>query len=348
MHSPQKNFEIKLGVDLFNNYWHMISHRRELPISGDFIKFKTPLGDIVIFNDSGELIAFDNRCAHRGALIYSKDHGNQPNTCRYHGWTFKNGRLIIPNQEQFSGCNLVGANLKRYDLDWCGDFLFLGINPMQSLYEQLDGVATYIENISFNIESRLDLSAYEYQCYWPLALENALESYHINMVHPQTLATLKLESGVNEFYGVNSVWKSPIGNSRVNRQLSSLNRFFNIDYQFEGYMSIFIFPFTMISSTYGFSYSIQNFFPSALSMDRTNFMSRLLTAPPKGDSQIKIIEHFLTSSARVNRAVFEEDHEICKLLPTDAWSSNPLQYISKDEERIAHFRRSCRRIQGDA
>lgn len=326
----------------------MVSHRRELPTDGDFIKFKTPLGDVVIFNDNGDLIAFDNRCAHRGALIYSKDYGNQVNTCRYHGWTFKNGRLIIPNQEEFSGCDLVGADLRRYDLDWCGDFLFLGINPMQSLYEQLDGVATYIENISFNIESRLDLSAYEYQCYWPLALENALESHHINMVHPQTLATLKLESGVNEFYGVNSVWKSPIGNLRVNRQLSSLNRFFNIDYQFEGYMSIFIFPFTIISSTYGFSYSIQNFFPSALSMDRTNFMSRLLTAPPKGDSQMKIIESFLASSARVNRAVFEEDHEICRLLPTDVWSSNPLQYLSKQEEKIAHFRISCRKVQGDA
>lgn len=322
----------------------MVLHRRELPSNGDFIKFKTPLGDVVIFNDNGELIAFDNRCAHRGAIIYSADYGNQPNSCRYHGWTFKNGHLIIPNQEQFSGCDLAGADLRRYDLDWCGDFLFLGINPIQSLYEQLDGVATYIENISFNIESRLDLNAYEYQCYWPLALENALEPYHIDMVHPETLATLKLENGVNEFYGVNSIWKSPIGNLRVNKQLSSLKRFFNIDYQFEGYMSIFIFPFAMISSTYGFSYSIQNFFPAALSMDRTNFMSRLLIAPPKGDSQKRIIAPFLASSARVNRAVFEEDHEICKVMPADAWSPNPLRYISKQEEKIAHFRDSCRRV----
>lgn len=77
-------------------------------------------------------------------------------------------------------------------------------------------------------------------------------------------------------------------------------------------------------------------------------MSRLLTVPPKADSQRKIIAPFLASSARVNRAVFEEDHEICKLLPTDAWSSNPLQYISKQEEKIAHFRSSCRGGQGVA
>lgn len=339
---------MKLGIDLFNNYWHLVAHRRELPICGDFIKFKTPLGDVVIFNDNGELIAFDNRCAHRGALIYSKDYGNQPNACRYHGWTFKNGSLIIPNPEQFSECDLVTANLKRYALDWCGDFLFLGINPTQSLYDQLNGVATYIENISFNIKSRLDLNAYEYQCYWPLAIENALEPYHIDTVHPQTLATLKLESGINEFYGVNSVWKSPIGSLRANRQLLNLNRFFNIDYQFEGYLSIFLFPFTMISSTYGFSYSIQNFFPSIFSIDKTNFMSRLLAAPLKSDSYVNIVTPFLASCVKVNRAVFEEDHEICKLLPTDTWSSNPLRFISKQEEKIAHFRASCKSAIGYA
>ena len=341
MPHPQKNFEMNLGRTLFNEYWHMVAHRRELPNNNDFIKFKTPIGDVVLFNDDGELIAFDNRCAHRGALIYSEDFGNQPNTCRYHGWYFKNGNLHIPRQEQFIECDIRKAELKQYSLAWCGDFLFLGINPKYELYEQLDGVASHIENISFNIEGRLHLNTYEYECYWPLALENALEPYHIDMVHPNTLATLKLDSGSNEFYNCNSIWKAFVGNLRINKQLAGLNRFFNIDYQFEGYMSIFMFPFTMISSTFGYSYSVQNFFPSGSNLDRTNFMSRLLVSPPKGDMERKIVTPFFESSARVNEMVFNEDHEICKLMPRDSWSSSPLKFPSKQEEKITHFRQLC-------
>jgi len=333
---------MNLGSQLFTKYWHMVCHRTELPCDGDFLKFKTPLGDLVVFNDGGELVAFDNRCPHRGAMIYLTDSGNQANTCKYHGWTFKSGKLIIPSVEQFSGCNIVRADLRKYRLDWCGDFLFAGIDPIHDLYKQLDGVAEYIENISFNINGRLDLSAYEYECAWPLALENALEPYHIGMVHPGTLAALKLEDGTNTFYGSNSVWQAPIGDVRIKKQLEKLGSLFNIDYGYQGYMSIFMFPFTMISSTFGYSYSLQNFFPSQKRVDRTNFMSRLLTCNARDERAIKVIQPFLESSAKVNRQVFEEDHTVCKIMPTDSWSPQPLEFISEQEVKIAHFRELCR------
>jgi phenylpropionate dioxygenase-like ring-hydroxylating dioxygenase large terminal subunit len=344
MHNQQKNSEMELGKKLFNEYWHMVCHRQELPNSNDFLKFKTPIGDVVIFNDNGEYVAFDNRCAHRGTMIYEEDYGNQPNTCKYHGWTYRNGKLSIPGVENFAACNIESADIKKYQLDWCGDFMFLGITPKMDLYSQLDGVATYIENISFNIERRQDLSSYEYECYWPLALENALEPYHIDMVHPNTLATLSLEDGVNQFYGCNSIWMAPVGNEKVKKQLMSLNRFFNIDFQYEGYMSIYLFPFTMISSTYGFSYSLQNFFPSTKGCEKTNFMSRLLTANLKDESSKKVTQFFFDSSAAVNRQVFEEDHSICKLMPMDSWSTEPLLYISMQEEKILHFRMQCANV----
>jgi len=333
---------MELGKQLFTKYWHMVCHRTELPNSGDFLKFKTPIGDVVIFNDAGDYVAFDNRCAHRGALIYHADFGNQANTCKYHGWTFSAGKLIIPSVEQFKRCKIENASLKRYKLDWCGDFLFVGIAPVHDLYLQLDGVAEYIENISFNINGRLDLSAYEYECAWPLALENALEPYHIGMVHPGTLAALKLEDGSNIFHGSNSIWQAPVGDARIKKQLEKLAPYFNIDYSYQGYMSIFMFPFTMISSTYGYSYSLQNFFPSRDRNDRTNFMSRLLKCNARDEHAQNIIQPFLESSARVNRQVFEEDHSVCKIMPADSWSPEPLEFISEQEIKIAHFRELCR------
>jgi phenylpropionate dioxygenase-like ring-hydroxylating dioxygenase large terminal subunit len=333
---------MELGTKLFQKYWHLVCHRNELPKDGDFLRFKTPIGDIVVFNDEGDYLAFDNRCAHRGTLIYLSDFGNQPNTCKYHGWTFKSGKLIIPAVEQFQGCSINKADLKRYKLDWCGDFLFLGVAPIQDLYKQLDGVALYIENISFNISGRLDASAYEYKCAWQVALENALEPYHIGMIHPNTLGNLKLEEGVNSFFGSNSVWQAPVGDVRIKKQLTRLRSFFNIDYAYEGYMSIFMFPFTMISSTFGYSYSLQNFFPNQTQNDRTNFFSRLMSCHVKNEHAMNIIKPFFESSAKLNRLVFEEDHSICKIIPADSWSSEPLKFMSNQEVKISHFREFCR------
>lgn len=339
-----RNFQtiMDLGKQLFNDYWHMVCHRRELPNDGDFLRLKGPIGDIVIFNDSGDYVAFDNKCPHRGALIYSGSSGNQASTCKYHGWTYKHGRMIIPSAEQFAGCNIERATLMKYELEWCGDFLFLGIKPTKNLYDQLDAVAEHIENISFNISERLDLNVYEYECAWPLAIENALEPYHIGMIHPATLATLKLEDGVNLFYGENSIWQAPIGDSRIRSQLGKLGKYFSIDYRYDGYMSIFMFPFTMISSTFGYSYSLQNFFPHQNSDDRTNFVSRFLACSAKDRHANSIVRPFLESSALINRKVFEEDHSICKLMPTDSWSAEPLEFISVQEAKIAHFRSLCR------
>ena len=334
-----------LDASLLRGCWHLLCHRRELPAAGDYLRFQTAVGDIVVFNDGVDLVAFDNRCPHRGARLYDGGHGNQAASCRYHGWTHSAGVMIIPQREKFADCDLSTARLEQYRTDWCGDFLFVGIAPRTGLHEQLDQAAGILENISFNIAACVDVSQYGYECWWPLAIENALEPHHISLVHPQTLATLELQDGENRFMGVNSVWQAPVGNARVRRRLEGLKRFFRIDHAYDGYFSLYLFPFTMLSSTYGYSYSLQHFFPAPMpdTRRRTSFSSRLLSVPTVDERAASMIQTFLDSTVQVNRRVFEEDHEICKRLPADSWSTAPLRYPSVDEVKIAHFRESCRR-----
>jgi phenylpropionate dioxygenase-like ring-hydroxylating dioxygenase large terminal subunit len=333
---------MSLDSDLFGGYWHLLCHRRELPLPGDFLRYDVPGGEVVVFNDAGDLVAFDNRCPHRGARIYLGDYGNQPATCGYHGWTFRQGRMIIPERESFKGCRIETATFNRLPIDWCGDFVFLGLAPRQTLYAQLGGVAELLENISFNITGRHDFNRYDFECYWPLAVENALEPYHISMVHPTTLGTLQLDEGTNVFDGINSVWSAPVGSEGTRKKLASLKRFFQIDYQYEGYLSIYLFPFTMLSSTFGYSYSLQHFLPHPTQPDRTAFTSRLLATPARSAATEAVVAHFLDSTAQVNRKVFEEDHDVCKRMPHEAWSMEPLRYASASEAKIAHFRDTCR------
>lgn len=85
-------------------------------------------------------------------------------------------------------------------------------------------------------------------------------------------------------------------------------------------MSIFTLPFAMISSTFGYSYSVQKFSPSGSNLDRTSFMSRLFVSYPKADVERKIITPFFESPVGVNEIVINENHEICKLMPRDSWA----------------------------
>jgi phenylpropionate dioxygenase-like ring-hydroxylating dioxygenase large terminal subunit len=329
---------LKTNLKLFKSFWHLLCHRRELIDHSDFIKFDTPIGEIVIFNDNNNYVAFDNKCPHRGATIYKESYGNQIPSCKYHGWTYINGKIEIPNIKSFEDCNIEQVEYKKYKLDWCGDFLFVSEEPTIGLYKQLGSIYGILENISFNIDKRVDFDSYTFESTWQHAVENALEPYHIPFVHQDTLAPLDLGEGENVFDGINSIWYAPIGNLKIKNRLASLRKMFDIDFSYDGYMFIYIFPFSMLSSTFGYSYSLQNFFPHKIHTDKTNFSSRLLTANVKDEKCKKILDSFFSSTALINRKVFDEDHNICKLMKNHEWKAKENSFLSTSENKIKHFR----------
>lgn len=71
-------------------YWHFLCLGAEIPEPGDFRT--THVGDtpvIVARDQDGEIYVFENRCAHRGALICLKDRGRAKDfSCVYHAWTY--------------------------------------------------------------------------------------------------------------------------------------------------------------------------------------------------------------------------------------------------------------------
>jgi phenylpropionate dioxygenase-like ring-hydroxylating dioxygenase large terminal subunit len=324
---------------LRDGYWHPLCHRRELANARDFLKFQWLGDEVVVFNDHGHLVAFDNRCPHRGTRIFLDRAGSQSLVCPYHGWSFSHGRVKVANPAGFKECNLAGLALNELRTAWCGEFLFVSRHATHSLGEQLGELAPILESISASIGARKDFDAYDFQCDWRISMENALEPYHVPMVHRGSLGLLQLSEGRNDLIGVNSVWYAELGNARMDRQLRSMRRLFDLRYQFEGYMSIFLFPFSMISSTYGYSYSLQNFFPSDVAQ-RTHFNSRLFTGTLRQGMDLGVVEEFFESTARMNRDVFAEDHAICRRVPLNSWSARAPRYFSDSEAKLLHFRRS--------
>jgi phenylpropionate dioxygenase-like ring-hydroxylating dioxygenase large terminal subunit len=324
-------------TEIRDRYWHFACHRSELETQGSFVRLRMLGDDVLVFKDK-DVLVFDNLCPHRGARFLTETHGVGKLVCRYHGWSVRNGKVCVarlpgstPSPDQ------AEPQLRKYNAEWCGDFLFVAIAPIMSLEAQLAGVWSLLEGMSRRIAKRMDFNAYDYECPWPIAVENALEPYHVPLIHPQSLGQLELGTGRNDIYDWSSVWYAPVQNARSLRLLERMRGLFRDPPDFEGYCSVFVFPWSMISTTFSYSFSVQSFMPG-VRPDRAEFVSRFYAAQAKSEEAARGLEPFFRSSIDFNHKVFEEDHEICKRVHPSAWNHRDTGTLTPSEAKIAHFR----------
>ena len=151
-----------LASQLRDTFWHLLCHRSELPQPGDFLKLDWLDQEVVVFNDNGELVVFDNLCPHRGTRFFTDTTGNGAITCPYHGWSYRAGSLHIPCREQYATDELRNTRLNTLQTDWCADFLFASIRPALLLDAQLGDTFNLLGALSFNI------------CAWPTSMPTPL------------------------------------------------------------------------------------------------------------------------------------------------------------------------------
>ena len=73
------------------NCWNYLCLEAEVAKPGDFRTSFVGDAPVIVTRDAdGEIYAFENRCAHRGALICLDDHGADKKdfSCVYHAWTY--------------------------------------------------------------------------------------------------------------------------------------------------------------------------------------------------------------------------------------------------------------------
>jgi anthranilate 1,2-dioxygenase large subunit/terephthalate 1,2-dioxygenase oxygenase component alpha subunit len=76
--------------------WNFLCLEADIPAPGDYrTSFVGAMPVVVVRDDDGRVHAFENRCAHRGALIVLDDAGSARHfQCVYHAWTYdRQGRL---------------------------------------------------------------------------------------------------------------------------------------------------------------------------------------------------------------------------------------------------------------
>lgn len=280
--------------------WLPIAHRCELARPGDYVLAPWRAdGEVALTNIGGDVIAFDNRCPHRGARIFTERSGNREPRCLYHG------RLMAP------------GNARRYLLREFGGFLFVADGgeacwPM-AMYDFLIGIPE-----GLTVASRLD---FVMDCPWEVAVENALDYEHIPHVHADSLAKLALVPKALHCADGGSLHEFTSEAERLGR----MARFFPKERRFD-YIHAHFMPHACISSTRGWTYSLQQYWPRQ--DGRTNFMHTLYATPTS-----RPLPEFFASVARLNEQVFREDAVVCATVPDTCQGR-----LGPADVRVAAFR----------
>ena len=177
--------------------WNFLCLEAELANPGDFRS--TFVGDtpvVVTRDEDGELYAFENRCAHRGALVCLEDQGNTKDfSCVYHAWTY-NLQGDLKGVAFRDGINGKGGMKPDFCMEDHG-LRKLRVETLHGLVfgSYSDDVAPLDEYLGDEIVSRIArvlegrtpvvLGRFTQMLpnNWKLYVENVKDSYHASILH---------------------------------------------------------------------------------------------------------------------------------------------------------------------
>lgn len=196
-------FELEMK-HIFESNWVYLAHQSQIPDNNDYYTTNIGRQPVVVTRDkAGALHAMINACAHRGAMLCRRKHGNKGSfTCPFHGWTFSNnGKLLkvkdgrttqYPPQFDTDGSH----DLKRVPrFENYRGFLFGSLNAdVLPLADFLGETRAIIDQIVDQAPDGLEVirgnSSYIYDGNWKLQMENGCDGYHVSSVHWNYAATM--------------------------------------------------------------------------------------------------------------------------------------------------------------
>jgi phenylpropionate dioxygenase-like ring-hydroxylating dioxygenase large terminal subunit len=177
---------------IFAKEWACVGRADELPLPGDYMTTVIGKAPVIVNRRSdGSLGAMLNVCAHRLAGV-AAGKGNTPRfSCPYHGWTYgEDGKLLfaahMPADFDKSSCSLKGLSLEL----WNG-YVYVNLDPdAPPLAERLEPLTALFRNYRLGDMRIMHKGTEIWEGNWKVATENFLESYHLAIVHAQSIGAM--------------------------------------------------------------------------------------------------------------------------------------------------------------
>lgn len=177
--------------------WNYLCLEAELPEGGSYRT--TFVGDtpvVVVKDDDGEVYAFENRCAHRGALIVLEKSGKAVENfqCVYHAWSYnRQGDLTgVAFEKGVKGqggmpdtfCKEEHGPRKLRIAVYCGLVFGSFSEDVPSIEEYLgDEICARIERVLHKPVEVIGRFTQALPNNWKLYVENVKDSYHASLLH---------------------------------------------------------------------------------------------------------------------------------------------------------------------
>ena len=196
-------FELEIK-HIFEGNWVYLAHESQIAEKNDYYTTWIGRQPVIITRDkNGELNAVINACAHKGAMLCRRKHGNKGSfTCPFHGWTFSNtGKLLKVKDEKTTEYpeqfNTEGSHdLKKIArFQSYRGFLFGSLSAdVLPLEDYLGEARVIIDQIVDQAPEGLEVlrgnSSYTYDGNWKMQMENGCDGYHVSSVHWNYAATM--------------------------------------------------------------------------------------------------------------------------------------------------------------
>lgn len=194
--SSQAVYELEQERIFRGPTWSFLGLEAEIPNSGDFKS--TFVGDTPVVKtrtQQGELAAWVNRCAHRGAQVCRQARGNaSEHTCVYHQWSFDcEGNLQgVPfrrGQKGMAGMpkdfNPKEHGLKQLRVDSYKGLVFATFSESVAPLPEYIGpeMRPWIDRIFHKPIEYLGCTRQYSKSNWKLYLENVKDPYHASLLH---------------------------------------------------------------------------------------------------------------------------------------------------------------------
>lgn len=169
---------------------------------------------VVTRDEGGQLHAFVNACAHRGAEVASGCGQSRRLTCKFHGWSYGlDGQLIaMPKEEAFS-IDKQCYGLQRLPVSDNSGLIVVGLSQRVSQLEVdhfLDDIAPALSGYAFDKALTIETRRKDVAANWKLVVSLSHESYHFATLHKKSLMPMMTAHAAIDEYGLHTRWSFPL------------------------------------------------------------------------------------------------------------------------------------------
>src|ERR1700722_7119491 len=176
--------------------WHYLCLEIDVPEVGDYRTTMMGAMPVVVARaEDGEIVAFENRCAHRGSLICLDDGGRVKDFhCVYHAWRYDlrgnlksvafrhgvNGKGGMPDDFRM---DTIGPRKLRVTVQ-CG-LVFGTLSEQTPAFEDYVGpeIMTRFRRVLHKKLEVIGRFTQPLPCNWKLYMENVRDTYHASLLH---------------------------------------------------------------------------------------------------------------------------------------------------------------------